>query len=488
MKKFFAVLLTIIMLCTYCLPAQVAATEKSADTGIGNTGNTYYIDADNGDDSNSGLSEKEAWQTLENVNNITFEPGDAILLKRGCVWTDQWLAPQGSGDKENQNYISCYGDENDPLPSIISRYSDEMDNLPRKDAVVQLWEQSYWTIENLELTNGSEGSGDQAGIDVTNNPADPKSAGIIIRNCKINGSNPKNWSKATKTGLRGIQVYGFFDNITIENNHISNCKSIGIVVNGWRSGVNYKGVTNETCAKGVVVRGNYLENIGKDGILMNNTYEPLVEYNVVYKSHSYATTTAHVALWPFASYGSLFQYNEAYDTQTVYDGQGFDCDYQCYNTTFQYNYSHDNVGGFMLICTEASMQGAYAFNVGSTVRYNISQNDEHYSFNLTGGVQNTRIYNNTIYTGRNTYNATHFFFVFDKGENVLTGLHYPDDVLVANNIFYTDGNGGNELAKCSNLVYKNNMFCGRAQSKAILNGEQTTVTLTKPASSDSDLK
>jgi hypothetical protein len=41
-------------------------------------------------------------------------------------------------------------------------------------------------------------------------------------------------------------------------------------------------------------------------------------------------------------------------------------------TLYQYNYSHDNEGGFMLLCD--------AKNFNSVIRYNISENDRKHLF------------------------------------------------------------------------------------------------------------
>lgn len=480
MKKLLSIILSaliVMSVATVNITFRVSAEENT----IGNTGLTYYVDAENGNDKRNGLSPETAWKTLEKVNQTTFEPGSAILLKRGCVWKDTFLWPKGTGDKENVNYISCYGDEDLALPYIASLYDDQLDGLPGYDTCLYLdTNQNYWDISNLSLYNGTNGTGSQVVVKFYNENNSNRMIGNYLHDCIINGSNPNNWSINSRSGLSGINVEGWIDGVTIENNQVSNVKTNGIGINGWNSGCNYKGEVNNNAAKGVVIRGNVLYNIGKDGILPNNCNQPLVEYNVCGKAHSYATTTAHVAMWPFASYGSLFQYNEAYDTKTIYDGQGFDCDYLCYNTTFQYNYSHDNVGGFMLICTEAKadwLSPQYAYNVGSTVRYNISQGDKHYVFNLTDAIDDTRIYNNTIYASRNSAgNSTHLFFCYDKGQNILNGRSLPHNTLVANNIFWLDEMGGNELSKCSETVYKNNLITGKNHNSGPSNGTVTTKT------------
>src|SRR5256886_10393543 len=73
-----------------------------------------------------------------------------------------------------------------------------------------------------------------------------------------------------------------------------------------------------------------------------------------------------------------------------------------YTTLFrsQSNYSHDNDGGFLLICNEGGHKPAEsAGNTGTVVRYNISQNDRTRGINIAGPVKESLIYNNTIYVG-----------------------------------------------------------------------------------------
>jgi hypothetical protein len=81
----------------------------------------------------------------------------------------------------------------------------------------------------------------------------------------------------------------------------------------------------------------------------------------------------------------VIQYNEAYGTKGQRDGEGFDSDWNSKNTLIQYNYSHDNDGGFLLICNEGRRDPAEnAGNTGTIARYNISQNDRTRGITLTG--------------------------------------------------------------------------------------------------------
>jgi hypothetical protein len=60
------------------------------------TGNVYYVDATNGDDSYNGLyptfqgGSDGPWQTWNHVRTQTYSPGDHVKFKRGETWTIIW--------------------------------------------------------------------------------------------------------------------------------------------------------------------------------------------------------------------------------------------------------------------------------------------------------------------------------------------------------------------------------------------------------------
>jgi len=90
----------------------------------------------------------------------------------------------------------------------------------------------------------------------------------------------------------------------------------------------------------------------------------------------------------------VFQYNEATGGRTTRDGMAFDVDENTVGTVFQYNYSHDNAGGFLLLCNDDGILR------DAVVRYNISQNDSYRGIrNCSGPVESTTVYNNTFYIG-----------------------------------------------------------------------------------------
>ncbi|HFR3166654.1 TPA: right-handed parallel beta-helix repeat-containing protein, partial [Streptococcus suis] len=178
----------------------------------------------------------------------------------------------------------------------------------------------------------------------------------------------------------------------------------------------------------VVVRGNRIEKAGGDSITVRDTDGALIEYNISADAR-YQDTGYNAGIWPFQASNTVIQYNESFRTHGVQDGQGLDLDHVSNNSVMQYNYSHDNEGGFMLIMN-------WYEQTSPTVRYNISQNDKDKIFELArGGAQGTAIYNNTIFSDSK---LTGRAGVIDMPST--SGGTGVKDIFLFNNIFYfTDG-------------------------------------------------
>jgi hypothetical protein len=85
----------------------------------------------------------------------------------------------------------------------------------------------------------------------------------------------------------------------------------------------------------------------------------------------------------------------------------------------------------VLICNEGGHDPKdNVGNIGTIVRYNVSQNDHTRGINIAGSVTNTSIYNNTIYVGKNEH-VDLLLQVDWKG--------WADRTYLYNNIFYVDG-------------------------------------------------
>ncbi len=75
---------------------------------------TYYVDATTGLDSDTGLTEDLAWQTLTKVNGFAFNPGDSILFKKGEIWREELTVPS-SGSSGSPITFSVFGSGANPI-------------------------------------------------------------------------------------------------------------------------------------------------------------------------------------------------------------------------------------------------------------------------------------------------------------------------------------------------------------------------------------
>ncbi len=379
-------------------------------------GTTYYVDSASGQDAYSGTSPHNAWKSLNKINQTTFAPGDTILLKSGCSWTGQ-LWPKGSGTAERPIHIGKYG--GDAKPAINGSGTVE-DTLLLKN-------QEYWEVQDLDLTNTGTGDAVRRGVYViADNYGEMHH--IYLRSLTIhdvNGTDSNKVNGGIHYGSIGDSKPSRFVDLRIENNRITHVDRSGIF--GWS--------THWVRSKwypslGVVIRGNILDDIGGDGIVVVATDGALVEHNVVGRANQ-RSAGYNVAIWPWSADNTIIQFNEAYGTRGQRDGEGYDSDWNSRNTIIQYNYSHDNDGGFLLICNDGGNEaGQSAGNVGTIVRYNISQNDHHRGINIAGPVDDSTIYNNTIYVGKNEKVD---LLLFSDWKGWANGTH------VYNNIFYVAG-------------------------------------------------
>lgn len=437
---------------------------------------TYYIDDVNGLDTNDGLSVERAWKSLDRVNTTTFQPGDSILFKSGGEWTGQ-LWPKGSGAEGSPITIGKYGDGK--LPLIQGQGNVE--------SVVYLYNQQYWEIGHLEITNYSSepatkprrglhvaaqdyglesgDTNDLSKISVLNH--------IRIHDLYIHDVNGED--KKDAGGSAGIQlsvhIPGLdknlptpgsvhrrttFNDVLIENNIIDKVSRSGIITwNDWKSrdilgediGYGNSKYTPWTPITNVVIRGNKVSSIGGDGIVPHMTDGALVEHNVV---NGFNQTSAgyNVGLWTWNGDNTLYQFNEVSGGVSTRDGNAFDFDHGSRGIIYQYNYSHDNEGGTLLICADGRAGGVY----DNIFRYNISQNDLYQTFTICGGsnIYNTQIYNNVFYVDEGIKNN----MLVAQGGNVEVHLY--------NNIFYNLGTGG--YTKKPSWTYNNNAFYGKVPS------------------------
>lgn len=407
---------------------------------------TYYVDGLAGSDAASGLSPEQAWQTLDRVNAAQFGPGDRILLKAGSIWAGQ-LWPKGSGAEGAPIVLGVYGEGARPIINGNGQVTE----------VLRLYNQEYWEISGLELTNTGAGRASRRAVWVENHDYGTMDH-IYLRDLYIHDVNGRVTDRFYEDGgivcmVTGDAVQSKFNDLLIENNSFYMVDYDGIFIrNNWKNrGSVSDGIGPWIGNTNVVVRGNTLDNLGGDGIVVCECIAPLVEYNVAKDCHIRATSTWSAGIWVINSEDALFQFNEGYLTRGDLDGQPFDCDGLCRNTTYQYNYSHDNEGGFMLICNWGNI--FKDFNTDGVIRYNISQNDRSKLFHYSGINKGFQVYNNTIYVGEGNGTA------FSREDGAI-----GSSVSYTNNIFYNEGNNFKYVNRNTKCTFNNNLYYGNHPS------------------------
>jgi hypothetical protein len=391
----------------------------------------YHVDSTGGSDSNSGESPAKAWQSLEKINATTFQAGDRLLLKSGSVWAGR-LHPKGSGNATMRIVIDRYGEG--PKPIIHGGGI--------AGGAVLLENQQYWSIRNLEVTNLGSPAPKKMGILIRNNSVGTLS-GIEVTHCDIHDivGDMTDYRDGKESG--GIVFYvtaanlttpSWWDDIRIENNTVHDVARNGILMQSlWINKPNdpnssWRGHGGYTVSTNIRIAGNRVERVGGDGIILWCVKGATVEENFVRQSNNNSLKQGHAAVWPYFCEDVVFQHNEVCETKTKFDGMAFDFDNSNQRCIYQYNYSHDNEGGFLNMCCDGNANGNIA-------RYNISQNDgcvAHSRVFLVHGNGNHgyQVYNNTVYA-RNGNPA-----MFQQGAD-----SSGSSIVFKNNIFINAGSG-----------------------------------------------
>ncbi len=406
------VLIVVVALAAACLgPGSVSQSP-------GNT--LYYVDSLSGDDGNSGRSSDLAWKTLDPVNETAFASGDKILFKAGSRYSGR-LAPKGSGSESAPVVVGVYGDGPRPRIDAEGRYGEAL----------LLNNQEYWEVSGLELTNeGRERVPFRYGVRVA-----AWDFGIVhhiyLKDLfvhDVNGSLIKE-DRGEGHGILwengGKRIPSRFDGLRIEKCHLLRTDRNGI--SGYSENSDRE---SWFPSLNVVIRENLLQDIGGDGIKVWGCDGAVVEHNRLEGGRTRCDDYA-AGIWPWSSDNTLIQFNEVSGVKGTKDGQAFDSDGNCMNTIFQYNYSHDNEGGFMLICSSGNWKlPRMVPNTGTIVRYNISQGDQVRTFHIAGTIEDAQIYNNVFYVSKDQMVDVLLFSDWDG---------WSQGVSFENNIVYSEG-------------------------------------------------
>lgn len=345
---------------------------------------TYYVNSATGDDRADGLSDMRPWRSLARVRDFPLKPGDQVLLMAGSAWKEP-LTLTRSGRSGAPIAVGVTG--------VGARPRIDVGGVsPHGVAVLNA---EYVTVSGIEVTNDAPVPAQRFGVLVS---AENRGVtrGIRISDMYVHdvrGTNDRKDNGGIVFRAVGDRLPTRFHDLTIERNIIWKVDRSGIA--GISDRVTF---LNWFPSEDVVIRDNYVEDIGGDGIVPRGTDGALIEHNIVRYAGSRAPGYT-AGIWQWSTDNSLIQLNEAAYTKTRYDGQGFDSDFNSRRTTILYNYSHDNAGGFLLICSPKRNDKDNLGNRGTVARYNVSRNDGTRIFQLSGNVTDAVVEKNVVHVG-----------------------------------------------------------------------------------------
>lgn len=346
---------------------------------------TYYFNSVKGDDRFSGTSDAQSWKSLSRIKDIALQPGDQLLLAAGSAWKEP-LTISRSGKANAPITVAATGIG--PRPRI-----DVGGISPHGVAVVNA---EYVTISGLEVTNDASPPAQRYGVLISAQDRGV-TRGIRVTDMYVHdvrGTNARKDNGGIVFSATGQKLATRFRDLIIERNIVWRVDRSGIA--GISDRVTF---SNWFPSEEVVIRDNYVEDVGGDGIVPRGTDGTLIEHNIVRYAGSRAPGYS-AGIWQWSTDNSLIQLNEAAYTRTRYDGQGFDSDFNSRRTTLIYNYSHDNAGGFLLICSPKRNEKDNLGNRGTIARHNVSRNDGTRIFQLSGNVSDALVEKNVVHVGK----------------------------------------------------------------------------------------
>ncbi len=485
-----------------------SVSESSFIVPVG-TSRTFYVDSTLGSDTNDGATPETAIASIDKLNTITYLPGDSILFKKGETFTG-CFQPKGSGTAEAPVTIGSYGDENAARPKLMPgpdwtvpyiMSANAMVRNAKVNYVIRFYNVEYWEVSGLEIMDPNSEAYLTRGSDVYigNSANDVYRSGITIQaedigilehfyidNVIIHGFHgPGTNIGKTSGGItmnvitnesrnRELSIPTQINDIRITNCEIYDVGRSGInFLTPWSFRTEEKWGPFDYGTRGYdylpyedfYMANNYIHDIDGDGTIIDNCSGAVAEYNLVTRCCLRPATEgggAAVGLFNWNSDDTVFQFNEVYDIKAgsgasaSNDSQGIEIDALNDRTWVQYNYVHDNAGGFMMLCNVSDNYRSF----DGIIRYNISQNDYAHPrqgmFDIYSANYGTEVYNNTFYmTERALRPNSDEIFLFSAAGAYDTMKFY-------NNIFYYDGAvpaAANKFAD-SVIDWQSNIFYG----------------------------
>ena len=224
---------------------------------------TYYFNSVKGDDRFSGTSDAQSWKSLSRIKDIALQPGDQLLLAAGSAWKEP-LTISKSGKANAPITVAATGIG--PRPRI-----DVGGISPHGVAVVNA---EYVTISGLEVTNDASPPAQRYGVLISAQDRGV-TRGIRVTDMYVHdvrGTNARKDNGGIVFSATGQKLATRFRDLIIERNIVWRVDRSGIA--GISDRVTF---SNWFPSEEVVIRDNYVEDVGGDGIVPRGTDGTLIE-------------------------------------------------------------------------------------------------------------------------------------------------------------------------------------------------------------------
>jgi hypothetical protein len=376
----------------------------------------FYI-SPSGNDSNTGKSIDQAWQSVQHLNEQNLLPGSVVLFEGGAAFKGILeLNRMDSATAANPITISSYGNGY----ALIDGDSGMAFNAENCH---------YFSLKKLQFKGKGRKDGNQ-------------SDGVYISGCSHVMVDSIEISGFQHSGLSIFKC----SNVRITNVYAHDNGFAGIHVSGTTIWEKEKYDNRDIYIGRCIAENNpgdptVLDNHSGNGILASSVKGGIIEYCEAFNNgwdmpwHG----NGPVGIWIWDCTDFTIQYCISHDNKTARgasDGGGFDLDGGVSNSLVQYCLSYHNQGPGI---------GLFEFGAGKTwenniIRYNISHNDgtngqgslSVWQGEAGGTIRNCEIYNNTFYNSN------------PGGPNLnlmknLSGFSFRNNVFVYNGSFLFKG-------------------------------------------------
>lgn len=433
-----AKLLLCALLCPCILGACGGGGTAADSTGSGSVPVTddpnaivYYIDSENGDSSNDGLSPEKPLKSAMKLFQEGLQPGDTVLFRRGTTCKDR-LRLKVSGTAEKPITVGAYGEGDAPLMKVTGAA-----------CALTLIDVSYVIVENLAI-EAPTGAGiwiDAQNRDITD---------VTVRNCTFNNiyyieqynradmsTGPSSRSAILIGSIRG-GTNSFLD--YTKEYKLKNVLISGCTVTKSYSGFMFYGGLNKYI-ENARVENCVIDDMRGEGMIFEGCRDSVAtgcKFLRTCKDNSYYMAPA----WFHMAEDCIIEKSEFGWNITDKDGMTVDFDGGSVRCTYQYIYSHDNAR-FMQNCHDADVHGP---NKGNTVRYCLSINDNMMNSHgfvgagSSASLRNLSFYNNVLINSA-TFYLEHYnnllwennIIVFADGHTLIEPYSIKT---VDNNVYY----------------------------------------------------